>query len=280
MFRQRVQGRVREPRAGIVALTALLGWGALACEERDAPPADPGAALTRGIVYFETAVHEVHPGWANLFGYLHRRFDLEVRNAAGTDLHALRGATSDDVMARIFQRLVDRAATVDADRIAVLESQIDRMTAVALHCARIPLPDHWIDVLRAANGAGGYALTHAALAGEWTREQGCAEAADIAALQREQSDALVALIERRDSLSAEFGTPTDLWIEAIAMLDYLGTHPIQPSWIDALLAQQRSDGGWPVSPTAANSNPHPSALALWVLHAHLRPDAKRIRWVP
>ena len=266
-------------RIGALRAFALLAATALAaCGDEDTT-----ALLTArdaGIGFFATRVQSVDPSWANVFGYLYKRYRLEARSAEGAALHRVPGNQARPEMEAIFRRLTDPEAAVEAARIARLESQIDRVTASALHCDRIPLPDNWIEVLRAASKAGGYALTHAALASEWTREAGCARPAAIAALQQEQVLALVALVEGRAQLADSFRTPVDLWIEAIAMLSYLGASDrVQPAWIDDLLAAQRADGGWPAQEGGV-SNPHATALALWVLSDRLQPEAKRVAWVP
>ncbi len=236
-------------------------------------------AARRGAVeYFAREVRTVDPGWANLFGYLHRRFGLELVNAAGAALHEVPMEQERPELAAIFRRLVDPGARVPKRTIAELSTPIDRMTASALHCDRIRLPENWNDVLREATRIGGYALTHAALASQWTLEQGCRPEIEVAVLQERQIEALGALVDGRDTLTV--GNATDLWIEALVMLYYLGAADrIDPAWLEALLDAQRPDGGWPLGPGAKRSDPHPTALALWVLLENLEPDAAPIRWI-
>jgi hypothetical protein len=238
-------------------------------------------AFEGGVRYFEQTVRRVDPGWANVFGYLHRRFGLELESAEGQPLHSVPLVQARPGLAAVYRRLVDPAAAVDPARIAALPSVLDRITASALHCDRIPLPDDWVEVLWAATREGGYALTHAALSGEWTLENGCRPRSELDALQREQVEALVALVDDRAALADEFRTPTDLWLEAMAMLSYLGAGDrFRDAWIDHVVAAQRLDGGWPERPGAKRSDPHTTALALWVLLERLRPDARPVRWVP
>ena len=81
-------------------------------------------------------------------------------------------------------------------------------------------------------------------------------------------------------LAERHAASSDQWIEAISMLYYLGAGSrVRAEWIDDLLAGQRPDGGWPRHPRAALSDPHPTALALWVLLEQLQPDAAAIRWI-
>jgi len=66
----------------------------------------------------------------------------------------------------------------------------------------------------------------------------------------------------------------------VVMLDYSGAGDrIRAAWIDDLLSQQRADGGWPRHPRATRSDPHATALALWVVLAQRQPHAPPIRWI-
>jgi hypothetical protein len=268
----------RRARAATLALAALL----LSCGgSRDAHDARLAEARDRALAWFGREVHGVDPGWSNLFGYMHRRFGLEARDADGVALQRAAAATQRPEIAAVYRRLADPAAGVDGATLAGLDSAIDRMTGLALHCDRLGLPADWPEVLRRATAAGGYALTHAALAAEWTLENGCRPFAEIAPVQHEQVDRLAALAADRASLETTFRAPTDLFLEALAMLYYLRAGSrVEPAWIDAVLDAQRPDGGWPLHPDAHESDPHATALALWVLLENLQPDAPPIRWIP
>lgn len=238
-------------------------------------------ARTRALHYFAGQVEHVDPGWSNLFGYMHRRFGLEAHDARGRALHAVPEDPSRPEVAAIYRRLVDPDAAVPAEAIADLPHVIDRITATALHCDRIGLPPDWPRILREASRKGGYALTHAALAGQWTLENGCLEWSELAGLQAEQVERLLELVEARRDLAERFRTPTDLWIEAMAMLHYLGAGTRLPEGaLDDVLDAQRRDGGWASHPRARRSDPHASALALWVVLEELDPTAPRVVWIP
>lgn len=244
-------------------------------------PAGDEAAVARGLAWFASEVEEVDPGWANLFGYLHRRFGVEAFSARGEPLHEVPDGRTRPGLAAVYRRLVDPAAAVPKRVIADLPTAVDRITASALHCDRIPLPPDWPEILDRATAKGGYALTHGALAAQWTLENGCLDWPELAAVQRRQVDALAALLSDRDGLEALVRTPTDLAAEALAMLHYLGARArVAPAWVDRLAAAQRPDGGWPLHPAAPRSDPHPTALALWVLLERARPEAAPVRWIP
>lgn len=268
------------PRPTLVALAALLAAAAHAAPTPDARAARLAAARERGLAWFATAVATPDPSWLSLFGYLRRRFGLEARLAGGAAPDARRDPVARPEVDAIYRRIDDPHAAVDKAAIAALPTAVDRITASALHCDRIPLPADWPAILARASRAGGYALTHAVLATEWTLEHGCRPRADLAGLRAEQIELLVALVERRAALATRYAAATDLWIEALAMLDYAGAGDrIRAAWIDDLLAAQRADGGWPAHPRAARADPHATALALWALSTQLQPQAPPIRWL-
>lgn len=237
-------------------------------------------AKDRALNYFATQVRTADPGWLSLFGYLHRRFGLEARLASGAIPHHLKDGVGRPEVFAIYRRMDDPSATITKQQIADLPTAIDRITASALHCDRIPVPDDWIEILRKGSAAGAYALTHSVAATEWTVENGCRTRADVAALQHEQITLLVRFIEQRHELAGRFDAVTDMWIEAIDMLYYIGARErVQSAWIDEILAIQRDDGGWPRHPRAQRSDPHATALAIWVLLENLHPNTPRISWI-
>lgn len=261
-------------RAGILPLVLVL---AAAATPGDAPLR---AARERAVRYFAERVETADPSWLAIFGYLHRRFGVDVRLAGGAELHGLRDGVARPELAAIYRRIDDPDARVDKAAIAALPTAIDRITASALHCDRIALPPDWVEILGKASRAGAYALTHAVLASEWTVENGCLPRRDVEALHGEQVRLLEQLVEQRAALAARFESASDLWIEALAMLTYSGAGArIRPEWIADLLALQRPDGGWPRHPRAARSDPHATALALWVVLGQLQPQAPPIRWL-
>lgn len=239
------------------------------------------SALQRASAYLGTLDH-ADPSWRGIFGYLQRRFGFELKLASGRFAHEPAAAgTGDPVLRGILARMDDATATADAATIAAIPSQIDRMTAVALHCDRLALPGNWAAVLEAAGRAGGYALTHAALASQWSVENGCLDAAEARRVQDGLATQLATLIQDRERLAATDPKITDVWIEAAGILTYIGHgQRVTPDALGALLAQQRSDGGWPLHPTSTESDPHATAVAIWALLEALHPERGPSPWLP
>ncbi len=237
------------------------------------------ASIERVLAYFGREVHLADPTWISLFGFLHRRFGIEVVLASGDLAHRVRGGVARRDMHEVYRRIDDPSAAIDKRIIADLPHVIDRITASALHCDRIELPANWLEILGNATRAGGYALTHALLATEWTVEQGCASRESVLSLREEQVRRLRAMIEERRALAGKFDSSTDLWIEALVMLYYGGSgDSVRAPWVHDLLAAQRDSGGWSKAPASREADPHASALALWVLLENSR-EPKPGPWI-
>jgi hypothetical protein len=262
--------------AVVGVLIAAPMWGG-----EPPPAAAPQAAVERAIAYFGRDVATGDPRWIGLFAYLERRFGVEVRLASGEPAHGAGTGVARGKMQNIYRRLDDPAATTEKKVIADLPHVIDRITASALHCDRIALPAEWLEILAKAAHAGGYALTHAALALEWTVENGCAnrQAVEVAALRDEQVRLLVGLVDGRADLARHFETDADLWIEAVAMLYYVGARgAVRPEWLRELVDLQLPSGAWAAAKRGVRADPHATALALWVLLEATRQPAA-IPWI-
>ena len=237
------------------------------------------AALDKSLRFFSKHVDRADPSWLSLFGFLKRRFGLDVVLADGRMAHEIRTGVQRSEYYEIFRKIDDPMATVDKKKIADLPHVVDRITASALHCDGIEVPREWIEILGKASRAGGYALTHSALAAEWTVENGCRSRESIGELRREQTALLVDLVARRSQLSPQFEADIDLWIEAMVMLYYTGqSAEVAEEWVADMLARQRGDGGWARGSRESRSDPHPTALAVWVLLENLR-QPKMLPWL-
>lgn len=228
------------------------------------------AAHQRALRYFEQ-VPAADVSWSYLGPHLGRRFGLELALGDGSTLGATgwEGQAEPPTLAP-FRRLFRPTARASLEDVEALESPVDRMLGAALHCDHLGLPDGWRGILEDATEVGGYATTHAALALAWSLENGCMHWVDATSLRHRQVEALVALLAAGDELAASDPDAADIWVEALALLYYLDSRErIASAWLDALLALQRPDGGWPEHPGEPTSSPHTTAFALWVLSEEL-----------
>lgn len=232
------------------------------------PENAPESAIERAVAYFGRDVSTADPNWVALFAFLKRRFGLEVRLASGEFAHRVGAGSAGGVMQEIYRRIDDPTAAADKKAIADLDHVVDRITASALHCDRIALPADWLAVLTRAARAGGYALTHSALALEWTLENGCAsrQSDEVVALRGEQVRLLGAMVNDRTGLARQYETDADVWVEAVAMLYYVGGRAaVRPEWLRQLVGMQLPNGAWPASTRAERADAHATSLALWAL---------------
>jgi hypothetical protein len=243
-----------------------------------APQARLDEAIGDAIAWLSRALDSEWPAdVAALLGFMGRAFD-----APGLDALAQKALATADAEAaatqgltRPFYRLLDpNVRPTDAELLAV-PGLTGAVTAQALHCDWLPLaPAFWSALDRLA-ADGGYGLTHAMLASVWIEENACkADPARLVQLRADGSRRLVELLDRGRG-------PTDLQVEALAMLFYAGQRAsVQPRHVDALLALRRADGGWALDGDRSASHPHTTALALWVLLEARHPQRPRVAMVP
>lgn len=244
----------------------------------------PNAEQSRdaALRYFAEEVEVPDPSWSYLVPYLAGEYTTEIRFSSGLRFGPGPGGDRDALPTpAVYRRLLDPGASVDRQEIAELDSTVDRMLAVALHCDHLGVPESWLRTLRSAGDRGGYALTHAALAIGWTLENGCLTPADAGPLRSRLLGQLEELIDRRSELAARNPRASDIWIEALALFGYLGAKTrVRPEWLEALRALQRPDGGWPEHPQAENSSPHTTAFALWALLEALANEPAHSAMIP
>ncbi len=241
-----------------------------AVAEREASePRDGGAlaesgaldrAIARAIAYAD-GITNVATLQA-LLQYVHRRFGVSEFADARARYDRAASAPAD----RVFRRIIDRNTVAARADLAAL-TDTDLMVSAALYCDIIPLPPDYATVLGKARRAGGYSLTHVLLSLDLLRENG---GTDVVTPGYEDSVA-------RDvaALVAPWGPPTDLEIEAEALLYLVGRADlVQPGFADRLVKAQKADGGFSqTGHVAAASNWHASGLALWVLLSCRYPTA-------
>lgn len=229
--------------------------GAIASLQGDLPEDDPIAWLSLAILdrRFELGA----------FAGLGERYREELAAAEGADRRKL----------RVFLRLIEPGATVEAADLAAITEGIDLLTSRALHCDRLGLPEDFELTLRSAIGTGGYLLTHAGLALQWIEENGC---------DTPWSRRLRVLVVQRMALIPDADERlTDFELEAATFLSYMDREDLlPPGFVESVLAVQRPDGGW--SPDSAlepeEVHWHATSLALWLL---LEQDtAERVPMIP
>ncbi len=261
----RAQRRI-SARAGAAAGALLLAAGAGACspdsERADTETADPATsatdldtALERSVAWSSARLDAADPYTLVVFDFVHRRYAI----AEFADARALArsGVADADPAAEPELRLVRPDVRVNAAQLVEPDAHAPSvLVRGALACDEPGTPAGFEARLDAAIAAGGYDLTHAAVAIGIEVDLGCAPTG---------GDELRARIV--DALATQASADTrvdDVAIERLAMLEYLGARERIPAErVTALIAAQRADGSFPADDTAAAL--HATVLATWVI---------------
>ena len=269
MCRKRVRGQCQRILGWVLA-TGMLAHGVAACHRTGR--AVPQQAIDRAVGFLADRQNALDPVVAMLLEFVRRKFDLaQIPSQRDYVEQAWRTALANGTVARtgdtlaallgVFRRLIDPSARATVADIEALRMPIDQITAMALHCDTVPLPADYLKTLDEMVHLGGYALTHAVLAGEWAIENGCIVPTAFAEPRARSAAALVAQVEKERDLL------TDRRMEAMVMLFFMGEgRQVPDEWIALVLRKQLGTGAWPAhsnQPTVPND--HTTVLGLWLL---------------
>lgn len=253
-------------------------------------------ARDRGADYLAARFDEIDPLHLSGIDYLHRRWGIDALAGAGAagraGLARLLGddgdpssdgdgggenrVNGDPAEIRTLRRYIEPGYVDAPDRDALPESTA--LIASGLYCDQRPLSDDdlaWWDTL---TERGGYDATHVLLAWFTAVEVGCSRPELTAAGER-AADRVVADLNERTAGGLSPGDVDDLLIEQAAFLERVGrAGAIDPALIDAVIAAQLPDGGWPRVAGERSSDWHATALAVWLLSSAGGPGSDA-RWV-
>jgi len=168
---------------------------------------------------------------------------------------------------RVYRRILAADSPLDPHDYREVYKDVDVVTAPAMLCDRLELPDGYAAKLVAALDQGGYLLTHAALAWMWALENGCP--LDL------PGDFEPVLVDSVAGLIGQSDAVTDLEIEAAALLHAMGHGSrVDPEFIERVVAAQLPSGGYREdSASSEDASWHTSVLAFWLLLQHACPSA-------
>ncbi|MER3396317.1 MAG: hypothetical protein C4318_07360 [Acidimicrobiia bacterium] len=143
---------------------------------------------------------------------------------------------------------------------------------VALNCDRFPLQPAFLDGLRSEAPKGGYRSTHSALALLWGYEQGCIDRTSTTDLYNEHLRVL------SETIATE-SFPGDLYVEALALYEFMSEEPVPESILDRVAQVQLEDGSIPYSRSEPMGSTHATTLALWGALEHSDPERSPDGWI-
>ena len=217
--------------------------------------------ILRAVRFFEGSREPNALIW---LAWLHRRFGIEeLAFALPRYDEVARAEPAQLPLRRLFRRIADRDSPIRAEDLEAVTDLSDRIMISALYCDRFGLPASFPEVLQNVAKAGSYYLPHVVLTWVWIRSNGCQ-----IALPEGFIDGVLA--ENAAMVNKDPTTVTDLKLEAAAFLHLAGQGAlVDGRFIQSVLASQRDDGGWGLSPDGeAGSYWHSSILALLLL-AHV-----------
>ncbi len=237
--------------------------------------------IEKGLANLLQRGKQIEPNAAMVLHYLQRKFSLGKQYEFSNFFETY---PITDVKGKALERMVNPKAAATVNELGTLakgKTLLDNLsnTSYAMNCAlmcdKIPLPPDFFALVQQLTELDRYFLTHAALSLQWLGENDCLTNSEEAKkLQKRQHELLTKLI-------VSLGKPTDLQMEAIAILLYTGGREyLQPEWINVISNRQLPDGGWPLGEMSSNkTHDHATVHALWALLEYKYPDAPATSWV-
>lgn len=250
-----------------------------------AAPAPPHPSLIKAAtdkaLEYTQKNKKLDPNAALVLHFLNRKFNLGSQYDFS---HFYKKYPISDPRGRALERMVNpnvKATAADFGSRYKGTSLVDHLSNTsymmncALMCDKIPLPDDYFGLLEQQTQLGRYFLTHAALSLQWLKENGCitdqTRADKLKNLQTELLSKLIVEVEQ----------PSDLGMEAVAVLLYIGGRDkLNPQRITNIINTQLPDGGWPLGKNSAKqAHDHATVHALWALLEYANPKAPATSWI-
>lgn len=225
-------------------------------------------AIRKGEAYQSQRITASHPFHRILFDYLQRSYELNPKlSVAKSPFDVPQKEDSQSVEIRYLARIAfpDK---VMKEKPKQEPEDISLTNIYAANCDNLPLPVKFWPTMQEQYRAGGYYLTHVALAFRFIKDNGCTIPDDAKVLESQTNRGMVAIASNPD-------TEADLRYEAIAFLLAAGErNEIKQEWIDKIASEQLSKGGWAVKKGNKIADDHATLLAMWALLQYSRQDVE------
>lgn len=148
-----------------------------------------------------------------------------------------------------------------------LDEAVEVTNIYSSNCDHLKPPPNYWDIVEQNIKAGGYYLTHVALAMEFMEENNCDLPPNITDINQRVVEGMVKIAD-------DPSQPSDLRYEAIAFLLLRGQRDlVQSRWIDQIISDQQTDGNWINDYNDRSGDTHTTLLAFWSLLEYSRPSA-------
>jgi len=223
-------------------------------------------AIRRAQGYLKTTITQVEPLHRLFLEYLQRKFSLDgTLGISGPPIDLYEDPRSYPQEIHFLARIAYPKRLVKQDPKSLLEP-VAIMSVYSANCDHLEFPKNYWQIVQQNIDAGGYELTHVALALRFLEENRCAIPKNIQDQNEFIIDGLVTLINDPTTIP-------DLRYEAIAFLMLHDQHSrIKQTWIDQIISEQLKDGGWRRDSGSKESNDHTTILAFWALLEYSRPN--------
>lgn len=226
---------------------------------------DEQKSIIRAQEYLKSSIGKVGVEQRLLLDYLQRKYDLD--KALGAEQNPFPITENP----RTYPQEVNFLARISYPNKIVTVPPRSIVDGPALtniysaNCDHIALPPSFWPTMEQNYQAGGYSLTHVALALAFMRDNSCEVPAARSDLK---SKVLAGMVKLADNPA----TNPDLRYEAIAFLGLSSDFTeINSKWVDAITEAQQENGSWIDASDRQNSD-HTTVLALWALLEYSKPN--------
>ena len=233
-------------------------------------------AENSALTLVASKIDSLKPDEFVLFDYLDRRFSLNLFDRKTRKKYLMKWFSADSSGTLLYQF---RSLVLHSEHRVDLRyatHPIDSVSLLALNCKKELDQDAFIKRLKLHKEKGGYFLTHALLALQWSSELDCVSEPDQQ-FQELMSDLQEANLEFASNSSA----PQDERFESVCMLYYSGFDNQRIAHFrQEVVEMQLDDGGWASSERSQVTDFHTTAFALWILlEQHATEQHSFPKWV-
>lgn len=201
------------------------------------------------------------------FSYLQRKFELpSVLGADGPPIDLGEDPRTYPAEVHYLARIAYPDKIVKEIPKYELDDGVKVTNIYSANCDHLALPSNFWQTMEQNVATGGYYVAHVALALAMMKDNGCLLPPGADVINNRVTQELVKLADDPRTLA-------DMRYEAVAFLTLSERHDlVQQKWIDQILSEQRTDGGWSRAVGEAKYDAHATLLAVWSLLEYSRPN--------